>query len=352
MIRVLIVDDSAVAREFLAHILKSDPDLEVAGFAESGAEALAAVMQIRPDAVTMDVHMPVLDGYEATVAIMGAAPTPIIIVSASTSVKDTPSLFRALDAGALAAVLRPPGIGHPDHAAAAQQLIVTVKAMAEIKLDRRPAGETQAAFTAPLRRPIAQAASVIQLVAIGASIGGPPVLNTILSLLKPALPVPVLIVQHISLGFVQGFAEWLGAASNYPVHLAANGEQPLPGHAYVAPEGYHLGVAAGPRLLLSSAPPEHGSRPSVSCLLRSVAPVQGPGAAGVLLTGMGRDGAAELKLLRDTGAPTLVQDEASSVVHGMPGEAIRLGAAALVQSPERIAATLLGLTRNSRGPNA
>jgi two-component system chemotaxis response regulator CheB len=281
---------------------------------------------------------------------MSSAPTPIIIVSASVSSKDMPALFLALDAGALAVVLRPPGIGHPDHAAAATELIETVKTVSEIKVIQRFPRATKGLPTSPLRRAASAPAGIIQLVAIGASIGGPPVLNTILSLLTPALPVPVLIVQHIAPGFVEGFMEWLASASNFPLHLAVDGQWPEPGHGYVAPDGFHLGVASGPRLSLSSHPAEQGSRPAVGYLFRTAAQVLGPRAVGVLLTGMGRDGADDLLRMRDAGAATIAQDEASSVVHGMPGEAIKLGAAEYVLSPERIAATLISLTRNSKRP--
>ncbi|MEP7355875.1 MAG: chemotaxis-specific protein-glutamate methyltransferase CheB [Anaerolineales bacterium] len=352
MIRVLIVDDSPVAREFLAHILTADPSITVAGFAENGAEALAAVRRFRPDVVTMDIHMPGLDGYRATLEIMANAPVPIIIVSASEGAKESASMFLALDAGALAVVLRPPGIGHPDHPAAARELVQMIKLMSEIKVVKRLSRVTKTLSPSPLARPTSAAGGAVQLVAIGASIGGPPVLKTILSLLTPNFPVPVVIVQHISPGFVEGFMDWLSASANFPLHLAVHGQRAEAGHGYIAPDSYHLGLTSGLRLVLSPQPPENGSRPSVDYLFRSVAESLGPLAVGVLLTGMGRDGADGLKLLRDTGAATLVQDEASSVVHGMPGEAIKLGAAAFVLRPERIAATLLALTRKSKGLTA
>jgi two-component system chemotaxis response regulator CheB len=161
--------------------------------------------------------------------------------------------------------------------------------------------------------------------------------------------VPILIVQHIAPGFAEGFVEWLAGASGFPVHLAAHGQRPIPGHGYVAPDDYHLGVEAGIRLVLNRHAPDFGSRPSVTNLFRSVADVCGPRAMGVLLTGMGTDGAEGLKRMKDRGAITLAQDEASSVVHGMPGEAIRLGGACYVLPPERIAATLASLIERGKG---
>jgi len=307
MIRVLIVDDSRVAQGFIAHILTSDPGIQVVGFANDGREALAAAKDLRPDVMTMDIHMPVADGFEATRAIMASSPVPIVIVSASAHAKDAAQVFYALQAGALAVVLRPPGIGDPQHVAAAKELIQTVKMMSEIKVVKRSARTSSLPATGPLRA--SRKTGPIQLVAIGASIGGPPVLNTILSLLPRDLPVPVLIVQHIAPGFVESFVNWLAGASGFPLHLAEHGQQLVPGHAYMAPDGCHMGVANGPRIVLSSHLPENGSRPSVAYLFRTVAQVLGPRALGVLLTGMGRDGAEELKLLNDCGATTIAHTE-------------------------------------------
>jgi len=349
MIKVLIVDDSRVAQEFLAHILSADPDLEVVGFASDGAEAVTAARSQRPDVITMDIHMPNLDGFAATRAIMESTPMPIIIVSASAHAEDAPQVFRALEAGALAVTLRPPAIGHPQHAAAARELIQTVKNMSEIKVVKRFARVTRERGTATLRPPAAKARAPIHLVAIGASIGGPPVLLKILSRLPRDLSAPLLIVQHIAPGFVDGFVNWLAEASGFPLQVAAHGQQPQPGQGYVAPDGYHMGVDSSARIVLSSHAPEHGSRPSVAYLFRSVAQVVGPRAVGVLLTGMGRDGADGLKLMKDRGAITMAQDETSSVVHGMPGEAIKLGGASYVLPPESIAAMLLTLVGKPAG---
>ena len=318
------------------------------GIVNNGAEALAAVKERRPDIITMDIHMPKMDGYEATRAIMASQPTPIVIVSASASATGDAATFRALEAGALAVLLLPPGMGHPGYAAAAQELIQTVKLMSEIKVVRRFA---RPASTGLVAAPSSSAAPKetpnIQIVAIGASTGGPPALQRILAGLPKDLAVPLLIVQHISPGFTMGFVEWLGGASGFPVHLATHGEYPLPGHGYVAPDGLHMGVASGLRIVLSDQAPENGLRPSVAYLFRSVAQVSGPRAVGVLLTGMGRDGAEELKAMKAMGAITIAQDEASSVVHGMPGEAIKLGAAMYILPPEGIAAMLTSLVRNT-----
>jgi two-component system chemotaxis response regulator CheB len=352
MIKVLIVDDSHAAQELLAHVLNSDPAIQVVGIVSDGADAKEAVRQARPDVITMDVHMPKVGGLEATRAIMETWPTPIVIVSASSGSKEVASRFRALEAGALEVVLRPPGIGHPEHEASARKLIQTVKLMSEVKVVKRTVRSTgKSASPMSPSGPAARAAAAGQLVAIGASTGGPPALRMILAGLPQTLAAPVLIVQHIAPGFVEGFVEWLGSTSRLPLHIASNGEPALPGHAYIAPDGLHMGVGSGPRIVLSDHEPENGLRPSVAYLFRSVAQVLGPRAVGVLLTGMGKDGAVELKAMKDQGALTIAQDEASSVVYGMPGEAIKLGGATYILPPEGIAAVLVKLVRKTnRGP--
>jgi two-component system chemotaxis response regulator CheB len=180
----------------------------------------------------------------------------------------------------------------------------------------------------------------VRLVAIGASTGGPLVLQTLLSRLRPGFAAPIVIVQHISLGFAEGLVQWLVTSTGYPVRLAAHEVVMQPGVAYIAPDGVHTTVDTAGRLVLGEGPKDHGFRPSVASLFRSAAQAFGPRAVGVLLTGMGFDGARELKAMRDAGAVTLVQDADSAVINGMPGEAARLGAAVHVLPPETIAATL------------
>jgi two-component system chemotaxis response regulator CheB len=179
------------------------------------------------------------------------------------------------------------------------------------------------------------------MVGVGASTGGPPVLQNILSGLSRDFPAPVLVVQHIARGFLPGMVEWLGQTTGLPVHIASHGTVPLPGHVYIAPDDFHLGITSAGRLLLSREPADHGLRPSVSFLFRSMAEHLGGNALGVLLTGMGRDGADELLRLRERGGFTIAQDRESSVVHGMPGAAIEIGAATQVLPADRIAAALL-----------
>jgi len=223
-----------------------------------------------------------------------------------------------------------------------------VKLMSEVKVVRR--------WPRLTRRPVDRAMTPVEMprgpakigiVAIGASTGGPVALQTILSELPQDFPAPVLIVQHIAPGFVDGFAEWLADTSGFPVYVASNGQNLLPGYVYIAPDGFHLEVGADHRIMLTKHAPENGLCPSISHLFRSVTRIFRRDAVGVLLTGMGRDGAEELKRMRDEGAITMVQDEESSVVYGMPGEAVKLNAAQYVLSPEKIAAALATLAKTS-----
>jgi two-component system chemotaxis response regulator CheB len=345
MLKVLIVEDSRVVQELLTHILGSQPDIQVVGIVANGLEALPAVQQTRPDVVTMDIHMPRMNGFEATRQIMETLPTPIVIVSGSANTQEAAFSFKAIEAGAVAVVSRPPGLAHPGHGAAAEELIQAVRLMSEVKVVTRKTWSKAPPCT-PLSVPMTLGTT--QIVAIGASTGGPVALQQILSSLPMNLPFPLLIVQHISAGFVTGFVEWLAVASRFPLRVACHGERPLPGRGYVAPDGFHLGIKAGPHLVLSNHAPENSVRPSVAYLFRTVAEVFGPLAVGVLLTGMGTDGARELRLMKQKGAITIAQDKASSVIHGMPGAAIGMDAATHVLPPEGIAALLVALAEKSQ----
>ncbi len=340
-IKVLIAEDSPTARALLMHLIDSSPGMRVLAAVGDGEQAVEAAGRLHPDVVLMDVHMPRLDGFEAVRRIMQSQPVPIVMVS-GTLTDQVAATFCAIDAGALAFLPHPPGPGHPDHAADAAELVNTVRLMSEVRVIRRwaKADRPPVIETPPARKGTRRVAAECELVAIGASTGGPPVLRAILSALPRNFPAPILVVQHIATGFVHGLAEWLASSCSLPIRVPAHGDRLMGGAVYLAPDGAHLGVDGSRCVMLSNAPPEHGLRPSVSFLFRSVAGVYGPRAVGVLLTGMGRDGAQELKLMRERGAVTIAQDEESSVIHGMPAEAIRLDAAHIVLSPDGIAAEL------------
>jgi len=340
MIRVLVADDSATVREYLAYVLGDDPALEVVGTARDGQEAVEQVERLKPDIVVMDVHMPRMNGFEATRQIMERTPTPIVIVSASISREEVALTFEALKAGALTVVDKPGGPDHPKHAESARRLVETVRLMAEVKVVRRwPRRERLAPPPMPSLTPERK----IRLIAIGASTGGPQTVAEILGRLPGDLAVPILIVQHIAPGFTEGLAEWLDQTTPLAVKLAETGESVRSGTVYLARDGFQTGIKKDGRIRLTKEPMEDGFCPSASYLFQSVAEAYGRSAIGILLTGMGRDGAAGLKRLREVGGVTVAQDEESSVIFGMPGEAVRLGAAEHVLSPEEISVMIRSL---------
>jgi two-component system chemotaxis response regulator CheB len=349
MIKVLIVEDSVAMQQLLMHAISSDPTLTVVGIASDGEEALGAVAKYHPDVIAMDWQMPKLDGLQATRIIMETTPTPIVIVTGSITANDSAVSFRMIEAGALAIVQKPPGVDHSDFKREAELLTRTLRLMSEVKLVKRFARNTREHKNANSSvGSNGRRESDVQVIAIGASTGGPNVLQKILSGLPKDLPIPLFIVQHIAKGFTAGLVEWLQNTTKFPLHVASHGEFTVPGHGYVAPDDFHMGIERGPKIVLNHNGLENGLRPSVACLFRSVAQNFGPNAVGVLLTGMGRDGADELKMMKDKGAVTFVQDEESSIIYGMPGEAIKLNAATYVLSPEEITLALTALIQRNQ----
>jgi two-component system chemotaxis response regulator CheB len=345
MIRVLVVEDSAVTREYLVYLLHHDPALQVVGVARDGLEAVEQAERLKPDVILMDVYMPRMNGYEATRQIMARVPTPIVMVSASLLGDEVAMTFEALKAGALTVVQKPSGLDHPDQAESVRRLVQTVKLMAEVKVVRRwlrtrdwgSGVRDQGELAVP------QPPQKIRLIAIGASTGGPQVIAEILARLPDDLAAPILVVQHIAPGFTQGLADWLGQGTRLAVKLAEVGEAVRNGTVYVAPEGSQMGITRDGRIRLTKDSGGDSFCPSASYSFQSVAEAYGRSAVGILLTGMGRDGAEGLRRLREAGAVTIVQDEESSVVFGMPGEAIRLGAAQYVLSPQQIPGAIRSL---------
>lgn len=343
-INVLVVEDSPVAQLLVVHILNSDPLLQVMGTANNGEEALEFLKRNKPDVIVMDIHMSGMDGFETTRRIMETQPTPIVVCSASLNPAEVALTFRAMEAGAVALVAKPVGLGHGEYEAMAAKLVETVKLMSEIRVVKRwPRSRSTGAGAVAPAVPAAKPGAALKVAAIGASTGGPPVLQTILAGLPRDFSMPILVVQHIAAGFLPGLVDWLAQSTRFPVRIAAHGEALLSGHAYLAPDGCHMGISPSGRILLNEQAPDNGLRPSVAHLFRSVTEVCGAGAVAVLLTGMGKDGAEELKTLRNLGAVTIAQDRESSVVYGMPGEAIHLEAATYVLNPERIAVLLARL---------
>jgi two-component system, chemotaxis family, protein-glutamate methylesterase/glutaminase len=348
MIKVLIVDDSPTAREYLVYIFSSDPQIKVIGTAKDGAEAVQSAKRLNPDVITMDIHMPVMDGLEATRRIMETHPVPIVIVSGIWDPREVETTFRAMEAGALAVVQRPAGIGHPENDRLKEEMISKIRLMSEVKVVRRwrdswkIKNENRTASTPS--RMIAR--PDIEVVAIGASTGGPPVLRTILSGLPSNFPVPILIVQHIAKGFIRGMVDWLSETSGLRLNIAREKEKLQPGQVYFSPDDFFMGVDKNGTIKLEKKSGAGQAEFSVAHLFRSVAEVYGGKSVGILLTGMGRDGAPELKILKEKGAMTIIQDRVSSIIFGMPGAAFELGAAVYELSPEKIAVVLLQIIFN------
>ena len=342
MIRVLVVDDSPSICEYLCALFASDPEFQVVGAARNGSETVPLVERLKPDVISMDLTMPGIDGFETTRQIMSSHPTPIVIVSARCDRKSAALSFQVLEAGALSLLGTPAPLGSPGYEASRRELLDTFRAMAGVRVIRRsvrPVLQSLPKVSAP-----SSGVSLPSLIVIGASTGGPPVLHTIISRLPATLPVPIVVVQHITHGFIDGLVDWLGSVTTLPVSTAKDLEIPLPGHVYLAPDGVHLELSRDRRLRLVPGSKEFGVCPAVSRLFRSVTGSYGRTAIGVLLSGMGRDGAEEMLALRRSGGITIAQDAATSVVHGMPGEAIRLGAAIYISPDIGIASLLCSLT--------
>ena len=346
-IRVLVVEDSLTVRKRMLEVLAADSDIDIVGEAHEGKRGIELCQQLRPDVVTLDMMMPVMNGLAATEFIMAYCPTPILIVSASTNRGDLFKTYDALAAGALDALDKPKGTEADNEWE--KKLVATVKLISRIKVITHPRARLgrmgQPSGTPPDGRQEAQPLQNpgrLRAVAIGVSTGGPGAIIEILRGLPSEFPLPILLVMHVGKLFTPAFAEWLDGQSSVRVDYAIDGD-PLPpcgqGRVLMAPPDSHLRLSQG-KLRLTQDPERHSCRPSIDVLFESFAQELGAQGVGCLLTGMGRDGAAGLLAIRRAGGRTIAQDEATSVVFGMPREAILLGAAEQVLPLDQIAPRL------------
>jgi two-component system chemotaxis response regulator CheB len=322
MIRVLVAEDSATDRRLLVEVLNSDPEFQVVGEAENGARAVELAQELRPDLVTMDVLMPVLDGLEATKEIMVHSPTPILVVSSALRDRGVELSLHAIRAGALMCVEKPAPPGAANFAERRAQFLALAKAMAQVKVVRhwatsRPVLRSDRASSDAIRP--------VRLIALAGSTGGPAALHRVLSDLPGDLAVPLVVVQHIATGFVAGLAEWLRSSCNLRVKVAEDGERLAARTVYLASDGRHLGVGRDGTIRMSEAEPINGFRPSATHLFETAAQAFGPSVAAVVLTGMGNDGVAGLRAVKAAGGRVIAQNEATSVIYGMPREAVAAG---------------------------
>jgi len=350
MISVLIAEDSLTTREYLKHIISSDPNLKIIGEAKDGREAVELAVEKRPDIVIMDIQMPNMNGYEATNEIMDKCPIPIVIYSTLVAPEQTENIFLSMQAGAVAVCQKPPGLGHPESTFLAEKLLRTVKLMSEVRVIRKikkPKKLPPTKTTPPI---ISKASGAdINIIAIGASTGGPPVLHSILSNLNNNLLIPIIIVQHIAKGFLEGMVDWLSKDTNLMLHVPKTGDKIEKGYVYFAPEDQNLKVTSSKTFHLSDFGPKNVLKRPISYLFNSVANTYKKDAIGVVLTGMGNDGSEGLKEMKINGALTVAQDKESSVVFGMPKEAINLNAATHILSPPEIVTFLNNHCKKNHG---
>lgn len=345
-INVVVVDDSPTACELLVAMFQNAEGIQVIGVGYNGEDAVRLTKRLRPDVVTMDVRMPKMDGLEATRQIMRDAPTPIVIVTGSNFMRPEATLtFDALRAGALTVVSKP-GLADPE---TCDKVIQAVRLMSEVPVvrhwarkERKPSPVTS---VAPLLPTDADDQRRVQMIGIAASTGGPAALATVLGSLSADFPAPILVVQHVTRGFVAGLAEWLNGVTPLRVSVTSHGDTPQPGDVLLAPDDYHIQANAKGTVELCKEPPYKGLRPSANYMFRSLAHAYGPRAVGIVLTGMGDDGAEGLEALHQAGGLTVAQDEQSCVVYGMPREAIARNAVDRVLTLDQIALTLSQLAQ-------
>lgn len=347
-VKVLLVEDSPVVLAILKKILATTPEVEVVGTASNGQEALEKIPDLQPTVICTDLHMRKMDGLEFTKQVMAKHPVPILVISSSVQKNDTSTIFQLLQAGAID-VFPKPAMGTPsDYDRIKQELITKIKVLSGVSVFTKPLKQPTPSTTAqPLIQgrisgsPSGLKAS-IRMVVVGASTGGPQALQKLFSQLPSHFPAPIICTQHISEGFLAGLVNWLATECQVKVKIAQDGEIPSPGTIYFAPEKCHLEINSFGKFTYNcSTGIVDGHCPSVTVMFKSAAQFYGRSMMGVLLTGMGKDGATGMHAIAQAGGTTIAQDEASSIVFGMPKEAIALGAAQHILPIQSIAPFVL-----------
>lgn len=357
IINIIIADDSATETKILRTIFEAEQDFRVIACASNGQEAVELNAQLKPSLITMDIQMPVMDGIKAIREIMSQHPTPIVVISSKLD-SEMKTAFSALEAGALSVLEKPVNINSPKFEETRKHMIDTLRSMAEIKVITRrrfnvkkiqPIEEDISATTSSsFQRKVIEENGHFEIVAIGTSLGGPQALKMILSKIPKQFPIPIVVVQHMTTGYMSGFVHWLDANISIPIKEAMHDEVLKPGVVYFAPDLHQCTIEkSGNELVakLTKSPPISGFCPSATVLLASIAKSCGKHAIGILLTGMGEDGAEGLLQIKKAHGLTIIQDPESAVVFGMAGVAQKLGAVDKVIDLNNIAEYLVHITK-------
>lgn len=342
-ISVLIVDDSPTMLEYTKAVMDNHPQLHVIGTAGNGIEAVESTKRLQPNVIVMDINMPKMNGFEAVRLIMEQTPTPVIMVSGTWDTTEISTAFLAEEMGALAVLSRPASVYDSSYEETCNRLIEAIITLSEVKVVRRnpkktPAETKNTAIKNAAPLPVdTNPRRKIDAVMIGASTGGPLAVKTILSGLPGLFPFPIFIVQHITQGFINGFTEWLQQTTGLTVQILNDGETIQPGRVYILPDDREITEINPVRKTCGFSPLPKNQTINIDNAFCMISDLYGANAVGILLTGMGKDGALGLKTLHDKGAVTIAQDESSSVIFGMPNEAVRMGAATHVFSTDQIA---------------
>lgn len=339
-IKVLLVDDSILTLAILKRMLADTPEIQVVGTAVNGREALNLIPSLQPDVICTDLHMPVMGGLEFIRAVMEKFPRPVLVLSISVQQEQVANIFQLLEAGAIDVMAKPLGGVEMDTGLDARELIAKIKILAGVVVIRKH-HKAHDALVPPSANDFSQIkAAPLRIIGIGASTGGPQAFQEILTHLPGDLPVPVICVQHISEEFMQGMVDWLAPQCKLKIMTAVTGIEPQPGTVYFPRGGSHLIVDSQGRLECTNAPIYNGHRPSISVTFNSLAQHYAGETAGVLLTGMGRDGVDGILSIARAGGVTIAQDEESSIVFGMPKEAVEQGAVKHILPLDQIAPML------------